>query len=252
MDAFVDYLGRWSDEELPKAAESCRSIADAFTDCAEAVEEARDQIKQMAIKIAATVAVGAGVLATSLALGSSPSAAASPSSPAWGPWRAVPPTCWCRRPQHRRQREPQSLRRLRRRRARLVRGRRHDGRWGLRRRARRSHHARLGARCGLQPAALRLTGTPRSGSALKLDAHHAFPNLVDNTSSGATRSLIPRRGPGGVVRDQDELLRRAGSLNGRDGVFEWIVRDGKVVHRRFIPGGVVNGVPNHLPPKPTP
>lgn len=111
---------------------------------------------------------------------------------------------------------------------------------------------------GLEPAVdssrlpFGLTGTPRSGSALKLDAHHAFPNLVDNTSSGATRSLIPRRGPGGVVRGQDELLQRAGSLNGRDGVFEWIVRDGKVVHRRFIPGGVVNGVPNQVPPKPTP
>lgn len=87
---------------------------------------------------------------------------------------------------------------------------------------------------------------------MKLDAHHAFPDLVDHASRGGHRTLIPRRGAGGVVVGRDELVQRGGSLNGVDGVFEWIVRNGDVVHRRFVPRGVVSGVPNQVPPKPAP
>lgn len=60
--AAVDrYLGGWTDEHLPTAATSCRSIAAAFVDYAEAVEEARNEIRQMAIEIAASIAIGAGL-----------------------------------------------------------------------------------------------------------------------------------------------------------------------------------------------
>jgi hypothetical protein len=42
------------------------------------------------------------------------------------------------------------------------------------------------------------------------------------------------------------LSQIKGSNNGVDGVFEWIVDEGNVTHRRFIPGGQVTGRPNQV------
>lgn len=55
-----------------------------------------------------------------------------------------------------------------------------------------------------------------------------------------------------VATMQDELVQVGGSLNGVEGIFDWIVRNGQVVHRWFIPRGLVNGVPNQVPPPPLP
>lgn len=46
-----------------------------------------------------------------------------------------------------------------------------------------------------------------------------------------------------------ELRQIEGSNNGVGGVFEWIVDEGNVTHRRFIPGGQVTGLPNQIPKK---
>lgn len=71
------------------------------------------------------------------------------------------------------------------------------------------------------------------GSALKLDAHHAFPNIVDNYAGLATRTPISN----GI------LYQLQGSLNGVAGRFEWIVQGGEVVHRMFVVKGTMNGIP---------
>lgn len=96
-------------------------------------------------------------------------------------------------------------------------------------------------------AARGLSGVERAGSALKADLNHAFPDVVDNFARDGTRFSIPTRGPGGQVVRNSELFQVEGSLNGKDGVFEWIVDQGSMTHRRFIPGGTVTGFPNQVP-----
>ena len=88
---------------------------------------------------------------------------------------------------------------------------------------------------------------PRTGGALKADLQHAFPGIVDNFARDATRFQIPTRGPDGAIVRTSELFQVEGSLNGRAGVFEWIVDQGAMTHRRFIPNGTVTGFPNQVP-----
>lgn len=274
VEAFASYMDRWTNAHLPQAAAHCRDMAAAFDEYADAVEEVRDQIRQMAIEIAATIAVGvglawltagvsagaaagitaamvarAGLLATSLAaraiavssrivvfagLGAVEGGAANLvvqtgrnvfTSPNRDPFAGydTDELAWS-----------------------FAGGAVGGAALG----GLRSVPLLRGVEPPVDSSRLPfgVTGYPRAGSALKLDRHHGFPGLVDNFSAGARRTLIPRRGPGGVVQGQDELLQRAGSLDGVDGVFEWIVRNGEVVHRRFIPRGVVSGVPNQVPP----
>ncbi len=92
-----------------------------------------------------------------------------------------------------------------------------------------------------------VTGPPRAGSALKIDPHHAFPDVVDNFAREGARFDIPTRGAGGTIVRLSELLQVEGSLPGQRGVFEWIVDKGSVTHRRFIPGGTITGTPNQRP-----
>jgi RHS repeat-associated protein len=82
-------------------------------------------------------------------------------------------------------------------------------------------------------------GTPRAGSALKLDKNHAFNNIVDNYAGMANKTSI----------NNGTLYQLEGSLNGVKGRFEWIIDSatgkypGQVSHRYFVPGGTLNGVP---------
>ena len=78
-----------------------------------------------------------------------------------------------------------------------------------------------------------VSGLPRIGSALKSDAYHAFPNIVDNYVGYATKSPI----------HNGMLYQLPGSLNGVAGRFEWIVQNQQVTHRMFVPGGGINGIP---------
>jgi len=93
-------------------------------------------------------------------------------------------------------------------------------------------------------------GKPRTGSAYKLpDGQHGFNDIIDNYAGDAAKFDIPTKGPGGKVVRTSELRQIQGSNNGADGVFEWIVDQGNVTHRRFIPGGTVTGLPNQIPKK---
>ena len=54
-------------------------------------------------------------------------------------------------------------------------------------------------------------------------------------------------GGDGVARD---LYQLSGEVNGKSGVFEWIIdhsgADSVINHQRFIPGGSVSGYPNQV------
>ena len=73
----------------------------------------------------------------------------------------------------------------------------------------------------------------RKGSATKEDPYHAFNDIIDNYADEAHKFEI----------NNGELYQVEGSLNGVDGRFEWIIEDGRVTHRMFIRGGVINGTP---------
>ncbi|WP_407311131.1 hypothetical protein [Pseudomonas sp. nanlin1] len=93
-------------------------------------------------------------------------------------------------------------------------------------------------------------GKPRVGSANKIpDGQHGFNDIIDNYAGHAAKFEIPTKGPGGKVVRVSELRQIEGSNNGVGGVFEWIVDEGNVTHRRFIPGGQVTGQPNQIPKK---
>ena len=83
----------------------------------------------------------------------------------------------------------------------------------------------------------------RAGSANKTDPMHKFNDIVDNYAGDASKFEIPTKGPGGTVVRTSELSQIEGSLNGKEGVFEWVVDQGKVTHRRFIPGGKLQDTP---------
>ena len=92
-------------------------------------------------------------------------------------------------------------------------------------------------------------GNPRVGSANKLDETYNFNNLIDNYAGDAALFDIPTKGLGGKILRTSELRQIQGNLNEQDGIFEWIVDQGKVTHRRFIRRGKITGFPNQNPNK---
>ncbi|MFR1807542.1 MAG: hypothetical protein ACLSWV_01185, partial [Pygmaiobacter massiliensis] len=85
----------------------------------------------------------------------------------------------------------------------------------------------------------------RTGSALKTDAQHAFNDIIDNYAGNATKFTL--EGGDGINRT---LYQLEGSLNGKKGIFEWIIDPDPtkgVTHRRFIENVGITGSPNARP-----
>ena len=82
----------------------------------------------------------------------------------------------------------------------------------------------------------------RVGSGLKDDPLHRATSWVVDDPAAQQFTIT---GGDGVQRT---LYQLPGEVNGKTGVFEWIVdnsgTDSVITHQRFIPGGQVNGVPN--------
>jgi hypothetical protein len=82
----------------------------------------------------------------------------------------------------------------------------------------------------------------KTGSGLNDDLYHRAVSWVVNDPA-AKRFVI--KGGDGVER---ELYQLSDGLNGKPGVFEWIIdRSGTspvITHQWFIPGGKVTGVPH--------
>jgi len=91
-------------------------------------------------------------------------------------------------------------------------------------------------------AAKKITNADRTGTALsKSDPGHrsaSFPSEAQ-LSKGSTFNVT---GGDGVQRT---LLQTNGELNGKSGIYEYMIQpNGTVSHQRFIEGGKINGVPN--------
>jgi hypothetical protein len=90
-------------------------------------------------------------------------------------------------------------------------------------------------------ASEKITSAERTGSGLKSDVYHRSASYLSEgqLSQGTTFSIT---GDDGVDRT---LLQVSGELNGKTGIFEYIIgSDGIVTHQIFKPGGIINGVPN--------
>ena len=83
-----------------------------------------------------------------------------------------------------------------------------------------------------------ITSAQRVGSALKDDIYH-------RAASWLTRSQLAQGQVFYIDNGKRILLQVKGMLNGKNGIFEYIIDEvGNVCHQLFKAGGVINGKPN--------
>lgn len=84
-----------------------------------------------------------------------------------------------------------------------------------------------------------------SKKSLSRDMDHFAAEFLTKEQLAAGRAFSIRGGDG----VQRNLLQVEGGLNGKTGIFEYILdpKSGTVTHQLFIPGGKITGIPNFKP-----
>jgi hypothetical protein len=82
-----------------------------------------------------------------------------------------------------------------------------------------------------------IANAERTGSALKGDIYHRAASYL--SESQLSKGTVYNLG------NNNTLLQVKGTLNGKKGVFEYILNKyGQVTHQLFKEGGIINGIPN--------